>query len=337
MRAPKSGVRRGRIIGVSLGLLLAVCIALSLRLGSVWMDTQSFWGGLLSLPGFETPRVILYSLRLPRLIAALLAGIGLSLSGVLLQRVTNNDLASPNIIGVNAGAGFSVMLCLCFAPRAVSALPFAAFAGAFGTTLLILTLSRHLGASKTALVLCGVACTTVFQAGISFLTLLDTDALVSYSAFSMGGLSGVTLRQLAIPAVLIVLCLLMSRIFAGKINTLCLGDELASCVGIHVRTMRLICLILASASAASVVSYAGLLGFVGLMAPHITRALVGGDVRRQLRAAPAVGAILVIVSDLIGRTILAPTEIPVGVLMALLGAPFFFFLLYQGRRTHANL
>ncbi len=322
---PLRGVRAAFILG---GVLLFV-MYLALRLGSSAMDSASFFRGLFRMEGAETQSTILYALRLPRLLAGLLAGIGLSVSGVLLQSVTNNALASPNIIGVNAGAGFCVMLCLTFYPAHVFALPPAAFLGAFTTTLLIIGLSEKAGSSKNTIILAGIACTALFQAGISFLSVLDPDALVSYTAFSIGGFSGVTMKKLYLPAIFILLSLSLSLFFSGKINVLCLGDSIAASLGVRVRLLRILCLVLASASAAAVVSYAGLLGFVGLIVPHIVRRLTGGSIGRQLVFAPLLGGILVLSADIVSRILFAPTEIPVGILTALTGAPFFLVLLLR--------
>ena len=297
------------------------------------MGTAAFFNGLLRRPGYETETAILYFLRLPRMLAGLLAGAGLAVSGVLLQSVTNNALAGPNIIGVNAGAGLCVILCMSFFPSAVYALPPAAFVGAFGTTLLIVALSEKAGASKGTVVLAGIACTALFQAAISFVSVLDPDALVSYSTFSVGGFAGVTTKKLFLPALFILTSLFLALLFSRKINILSLGDGLAGSLGVRARALRVFSLILSSASAAAVVSYAGLLGFVGLTVPHITRKLTGGDLTRQLVFAPMLGGILVIIADLAGRTLFAPSEIPVGILTALTGAPFFLMLLLKRKEA----
>ena len=162
---------------LTLCLLLLCVLLLSLRFGSSGMDWQSFFGGLLRQEGFEAQSVILYSLRLPRLLQGVLAGIGLSVSGVLLQSVTGNDLASPNIIGVNAGAGFAVILILSYFPAAVMGLPLAAFLGAFLTTLAIMAIANRVDSSKATVILAGIAVQAVLSAGISFFSLLDTDVL----------------------------------------------------------------------------------------------------------------------------------------------------------------
>ena len=175
----------------------------------------------------------------------------------------------------------------------------------------------------------------MLNAGISLLSLIDGDVLSAYNAFSVGGLAGIEMHELLIPAVIIVLSLTVSLILSRRIHMLCLGDSLADSLGVKVRALRTVCLICASASAAAVVSFAGLLGFVGLVVPHISRRLVGERTSLLLVTSSFVGAVLVILADLLGRVVLAPTEIPVGVIMALIGAPFFFILLLRRRSDNA--
>ena len=319
--------------GVALLLLLLFGVALlALWLGSARLSSAAFWGGLFGKAEFQTETLILYQLRLPRILGGILAGIGLSVSGVLLQSITGNELAGPNIIGINAGAGFAAILTLYVWPAQILLLPAGAFIGAFLATLVIIGIAGRVSRSRSTVILVGVAVTALLNAGISLISLLDPDVLASYNHFSIGRLSGVRLEHIVLPAV-IILCALFSAILFGKrMDVLCLGDSLATSLGIKVRSLRVLCLILASASAAAVVSYAGLLGFVGLMVPHMARRLAGGSIRRQLCYAAPLGGLLVLLADLLGRVLFAPSELPVGIILAFLGAPFFFYLLI--RRKH---
>lgn len=314
-------------IGVTAVLFLLTVLAFVL--GCIIGSTNLF-----ELPK-ETAKIIMLNLRLPRVLAALLAGVGLSVSGVLLQSVTGNPLAAPNIIGVNSGAGFCCIIMLSFFPNALALLPLGAFAGAFVTTLVIVTVSSKLGVSRGTVILAGIAITAVLNAGISLFSLIDNDVLGAYNAFSVGGLAGVEIRELLAPAVIIAFSLAVSLTLSRRIHILCLGDSLAASLGVRVRALRTVCLVCASAAAAAVVSFAGLLGFVGLVVPHIAKRLVGERTSLLLVTSPFVGAILVILADLFGRVVLAPTEIPVGVIMALIGAPFFFVLLLRRRGENA--
>lgn len=313
--------------------LIAAC-ALGIAFGSVKIEPEMFIKGLLLNENAYSQSVIIYNLRIPRVISGILAGVGLSVSGVLLQCVTGNDLAGPNIIGVNAGAGFFCILMLTFFPTMIQFLPFAAFIGAFLTTLIILAIVKKVNSAKGTVILAGIAVTTLLNAGISFLSLLDSDVLTSYNSFSIGGLRGVEIEELIIPSIIITVCLIVSLIFSRQIYLLCLGDSVASSLGVKIKAVRFIGLICASASAAAVVSFAGLLGFVGLVVPHISRRICGNEPKKLLITSSIVGTITVITADLLGRILLAPTEISVGVLMAIIGAPFFLFLLITRRGTH---
>ncbi len=311
-----------------LTVVLLLMMSLSLFWGSTNYTPLELLSGALGNPEHETAGFILLSLRLSRMVAALVAGVGLSVAGVLLQNVMANPLVSPNTIGVNGGAGLAVVLCLSLFPTALPLLPLFAFVGAFGTSLLILALSRQVG--RETVVLAGVACSALFQAFISFFSTLDTDVLSLYTGFAIGSFRGVTGDRLLFPGVLVGICLLVSLGLSGRIAVLSLGDELASSLGLHVKGMRIGCLVLASLSASAVISYAGLLGFVGLVVPHMARKLggeAGGKVVHQLGLSALLGASLVMLSDLLGRVLFAPAEISVGILMSFFGAPFFFVLL----------
>lgn len=320
------------IPGTLLALLL--CAFLSLRFGSTHLSTAEFFGGLWRKSGSEGATLILYQLRLPRMLAGLFAGAGLALSGTLLQKVTDNPLAAPSVLGINAGAGFFVILSLTLLPTAAALQPIAAFGGAMLTALCILALSHRAGLGKVTVMLCGVAFSALFGAGISFLSVLDADVLASYTAFSVGGLQGVTLRELYLPALMILLCLAGALTLSGRLQLFCLGDSLAASLGVSVRRVRLLALVLAAASAAAAVSFAGLLGFVGLLVPNLCRRIAKNHTRREIFLSPMAGSILLITADLAGRTLFSPTEVPVGIFTALLGVPFFLTLLLR-RKSHA--
>ena len=314
-----------------LSSLLAVSVILALRYGSADMSLRQFFSALIGKPSDPTDSVIIYMVRLPRIMAAVLAGVGLSLSGVLLQTVTDNALAGPNIIGVNAGAGFAVVFTVAFFPMLFDILPICAFVGAFATTVMIVFISGKGTRSKTSVVLAGVAVTSLLNAFISAFTLIDTDLLSAFNSFSVGGFSGVTVQRLAIPAVIVFLCMVTGMILSSRLNTLCIGDAYATSLGIPVKAVRLVGIVCASASAAAVVSYAGLLGFVGLIVPHISRRLVGVKLKPLIGASALIGATVTTLADLLGRVVAAPSEIPVGIMMAFIGAPFFIHLLCRSR------
>lgn len=322
-------------IFIALGVaLLALCL-LSMRYGSVFIDGKSFFSALLRREGYLAQSTIIYTLRLPRTLAGILAGAGLGVSGVLLQSVTDNKMASPGLIGVNSGAGFAVILALFLPAFPTTLIPLSAFGGAFLATLAIIAIAGRMGMTKNTVVLSGIAFSAILSAGISLISLLDADVLVNYNAFSVGSLAGAEANELILPAALILLAISAALCAAPKINLLALGAPIASSLGVRVKALRVVCMLLASAAAGAAVSVVGLLGFVGLMSPHIARALVGADARKLIPCTALVGADLVLAADLCGRVLFAPGEMPVGVLMALLGAPFFLGILLKGGRRDA--
>ena len=225
--------------------LLILTMAAGLCFGSAPLSFESLAAG-------EGPaRVILFGIRLPRVLAGMLAGAGLAAAGVLLQTVTANELASPNIIGINSGAGLAVILLLTFAPKAGGWLPVGAFCGAFGAALVILAVGNAVGSSRSGIVLIGIAMTTVFNAVISLLSLLDEGILAQYNYFSVGSLRGLHLNDLLIPGILIAFGFCAALALSGRLSVLSLGDATASALGIPVNRLRLAAIGCAAACAAA--------------------------------------------------------------------------------------
>ena len=314
--------------------LLLLVMAAGLCFGSAPLPLSQLVDALLG-KGDRTAGLILWQLRLPRVFAGILAGAGLSAAGVLLQTVTANDLASPNVIGINSGAGLAVILMLTLFPSAGALVSIGAFFGAFGAACLILAVGRRVGSARSSMLLVGIAVTTVFNGAISFLSLLDEGVLAEYNHFTVGSLKAVRWADLPIPGAIVLTAVILAMVLAAKLDVLRLGDAAASALGIRVKRLRLLALGCAAACAAAVVSYAGLLGFVGLIVPHIARRLVGSKTARLLPASMLIGSILVILADLLGRMLVAPSELPVGILMSLIGGPYFLYLLL-GRARHAE-
>lgn len=323
---------------VSAALLVFAALA-SLSLGAMKTSLGELLSGAFLSDGYETVSTVIYHVRMPRVCAALICGVGLSLSGALLQSLTENPLAAPSIIGINSGAGLGVMIYLAFVPLNIGItgnilMQMFSFIFAFMTTMVVFLLSKTAGSSNSSIILSGIAVNALFNALISLITLLKTDTLVSYNSFSVGGFSGGGYNTLIIPAFAVLFSVLCSLLLVRKIDLLALGGDMASVLGVRVRSLRLICVLLASLSAAASVSVAGLVGFVGLVAPHISRKLVGDAASRSLPLSLLLGAILTTVADLVGRILIPPTEIPVGIMMAALGVPFFVVLLVRKRREY---
>lgn len=327
----KKRLTYGWLMAVLCTALLAA-VLLGLLFGSTRLTTLQVMAGLLRLETDSVVSRILWVVRLPHVAGCALAGCALAVSGLLLQTATGNPLAGPNVIGVNAGAGFAMTLGLCFAPMAYRLQPLMAFGGALGCTLLIVLVAGRVGGSKITLVLSGVAVSALLSAGISALRLLYPDLTLSYNAFSVGGVEGVGFGEMLVPALITAAVILGAAIAAPRLDLLCLGDGLAASLGVRVKRLRMLALLLASAAAAAAVSFAGLLGFVGLMVPHMARSLTGqGSTRRLLAVSAVLGATLVILADLLGRVLFAPSQLPAGIITAVIGAPFFFGLLLQRR------
>ena len=281
--------------------------------------------------------VILWTVRLPRVLGAVVAGAGLGTCGAILQGVLNNTLAGPNTIGVNSGAGFFVMLSMVIMPQNLFARSVMGFIGALFTSLIILTLALIAGKSRITIVLAGITISSFLSAGMSMIKILEPDISINATHFLIGSLSGVDMRDILYPFVGIALGICFSIFFSKALNMLAFGDGVSNSLGLNVSLFRFVFVLLASFMAGLVVSYAGLVGFVGLIVPHICRSVFGHDSRNLILASALMGAALVLVSDLLGRVIFAPYEIPVGILLSLIGGPFFLYLLIRkgGGRVNA--
>lgn len=316
--------------------LLLLCAVAGLCFGSAGLSWSQLLKGLTG-NGEESVQMILWQLRLPRVVAGMLAGAGLSTAGVLLQSVTANDLAGPNIIGINSGAGLAVIVLLTVFPQGGHWLSAGAFLGAFGAAMVILLVSNRLGGSRSLVLLIGIAVTAVLNAAISLLSLLDEGILAQYNYFTVGSLKAVGWRELPVPGMIILVAFLLSMVISRRLGVLCMGDGVAAALGIRVKGLRVLALGCAAACASAVVSFAGLLGFVGLVVPHIAKSLVGQQPQRLLPVSALVGAVTVILADLLGRTLFAPSELPVGILMSMIGAPYFLILLCRRKRYADHL
>lgn len=326
-----SSIPKNIVVLIATAALLAAAAAAGLMLGasSVSLPELAAWATGAEVSG--AARNILENVRVPRVLAALLAGAALATSGALIQASLDNPLASPNVIGVNSGAGLFVLLAASLVPGAMWLTPLAAFAGALATALIVFALSLGAGVSRLTVVLAGIAITTVFGAGMNTILIVDPDAYVGSSTFLVGGLSGVLMRDLGWPAVYIAIGLTAALVGASKLNILALGDEAAHGLGLNVGRLRLSMLAVAAMLAGAAVSFAGLLGFVGLVVPHLMRFFVGCDNHWVVPASALAGAAFVVGCDLLARVLFAPYELPVGILMAFIGGPFFIYLILKNK------
>lgn len=306
--------------------LFAVLFA-SLSFGSIYLSPAALWRALAGGEGIEGS-ILLYS-RIPRTLACMLAGAALAASGAILQAVLANKLASPSIIGVNAGAGLGVTVACACGVFAGMGLSLSAFFGSLLAVTVLSLFALRTGASKTTVILGGVALNAMANALSESVAVLDPDIAVLSMDFRVGGFSGVTYAKLIPAAVMILLALLLLLTLCNELDVVALGDGTAEGLGLPIRFYRILFLVLAALLAGAAVSFAGLLGFVGLIVPHFVRRLVGGESRRLLPLSILVGAAFVTLCDLLARTLFLPFEIPVGILMALVGGPIFLWLLLR--------
>lgn len=307
---------------------LLVLMAAALCAGAVRVSPAVLWGLLRGERAGAAYKIVRF-VRLPRVAAAVLCGAALAASGAIVQSVLRNPLGSPTVLGMNAGACLSVLLCASFVPFGANVLPLAAFAGAFVTLLLVCALGNKAGGSRSSVLLAGIAANTFCTAAADALTVLFPDTIYGRAAFKIGSLAGVQFAALAPAALVIALAAGAAFFLRNELDILALGDETARSLGLSVGAVRYAALVLAALLCGAGISFAGLVGFVGLVVPHCARVLVGNEMRHLLPASLLLGAVLVLLCDLAGRVAFAPFELPVGILLALVGGPFFVALLLK--------
>lgn len=279
---------------------------------------------------------IFWHARLPRTAACILAGAGLAVSGVVIQNVLANKLASPSIIGVNAGAGLAVTVCCSLGLISGWAVAGSAFIGAFAAVMMIAITAQKTGASRTTVVLGGVAVNSFLNAISEALRTLLPDVGVISADFRIGGFSAVTATRVLPAGIFILIGLIVVFTLCNELDVLALGEDAAQGLGLSVKKMRTIFFLLAALLAGASVSFAGLLGFVGLIVPHMARRFVGSESRYLLPFCAISGAAFVTLCDLIGRLFFQPYEISVGIIMSFIGGPFFLFLLLSSKGGHRH-
>lgn len=313
-------------------VFLVVSILLSISLGATTIPLKKILTALFIERDGLTYNIV-KNIRMPRTFVGMLVGICLSLSGTILQGIMRNSLASPNIIGVSSGAGLAATICLVLIPQYGYLTPIAAFMGAFATTILIYLLSYKDGIRPLRMVLAGIAVSSLVSALINLILIFYPDRVQDTLGFTIGTLNMALWSDFRILLPYTLIGLALSFLFARKMNVLMLGDEIAGSLGVHVERSRFFLIGLASLLAAASVSVVGLLGFVGLIVPHIVKLLLGSDYRYVYVGVTFLGGAIVIFCDTVARVALAPMEIPVGITMALIGVPFFLYLL-RGRVAH---
>ncbi len=311
------------------GLTLALSVLTTVALAVGATDTvglAEIWHGLTTREG------VVGMFRLPRVLAAMLVGSLFAVSGTLLQSLTRNPLVSPDLIGVTSGGGVAAVLAILVAGSTVGPrLPFVVFLGSVSVAGLVWWMGR--GASQQRFILTGVALGALSQAVITLLLVTYAPSAAEAMIWLKGSLYGRTWHHVAYLAPWCGVVLAGSLLVAYQANPLLLGDDVASSLGVRLSVLRPLLWILAVAAAAGAVSVVGTVGFVGLVVPHMARLLVGPDLRCHLPVAMLLGAMLVLLADTVGRVLAPPLEIPAGLICAILGAPYFGYLLWRGKTT----
>lgn len=331
-----------RLLWIS-AILLACALVLSVMVGSVFIPFNELWAaiksGLTGSSSDSTFSTILYSLRLPRTVLVAMTGAALAGSGTAYQGLFRNPLADPYLIGVASGAGLGAVIAMGikwpYTSLGLAAIPLAAFAGGLLTVLIVYTLARvGKTAPTTHLILAGVAMSSFATALTSFLMLNASGELRRALVWLLGGstLSGWQPVIALLPYWAIGLGTLLSM--GHALNVLQFGDEQAQQLGLPVTRVRRIIILAASLTTAAAVAFAGIIGFVGLVVPHILRLLTGGDYRRLLVLSIPAGAVFLLIADVLARVVMAPQELPVGVITSLVGAPFFLWILRRSKQKN---
>lgn len=310
------------ILAIMCFLSVWICVAIGTnryRLIDVWK--------VLFVDDGSAMRMIVWQLRLPRVLTAGLIGVCLSLAGCILQGVMRNNLASPSTIGVTSGASFVGYITLVAFPALSYLLPIGSILGAFLTTMLIYALAYQKGVSPVKMILSGLAVSALFGAFNDIIKTFFADSLGNASSFLVGGLNGVVWKDFYMVLPYAAIGIFVCAFLPSKMNILMLGDETANSLGLKTEWFRFFLIVVSSLLSGAAIAAAGLISFVGLIVPHIARLIVGSNYKFLFPASIFLGFFLVVVCDTIGRVVLQPGEVPVSIILSFIGAPFFLFLL----------
>lgn len=330
------------LIITALAVLLFICAIYAVSVGTVSIPMRDLILILMGQLDAEMTHYIIFEVRLPRIFIAIIAGMALACTGVIMQGLLRNPLASPFTLGVSSGAAFGAALAIVLGNRIFGAnfihsgrwmIVLHAFVFGCLSVLLVVGIARLKNSSTTVLLLAGVAIGQLFSAGVSALKYFSSnEALKDLVVWLMGGFWGVSWDVIQILFPLLAMSLVILMKYAWDLNALSAGDEVAKTLGVKVKRLRLLSLFLVTLVASATIAFTGIIGFIGLVAPHISRIFIGVDNRFLLPCSCFVGAILLLLSDTVARTMLSPVELPVGIITSLIGSPFFIYLLLKKRK-----
>ncbi|MEU9731619.1 iron ABC transporter permease [Streptomyces sp. NPDC048002] len=315
------------IVAISIG-------AVNVPVGQVWSIVVHHVTGQGATSDPATDQIV-WNFRTPRVALAALVGAGLAVTGAVLQTLVSNPLADPIVLGFSYGASLGAVLVITLGGAALGGIGVsgAAFVGALAAGVLVFALGRRAGRlAPTRLVLAGVAVGYVLLSATSFVQLQATPTELRTVMFWMlGSVAGAQWSQLPAVTVVVITCTALLTLFGKRLNALLAGDESATALGVDVNRLRALLLVISALLTGTVIAVAGSIGFVGLMIPHLVRLTLGADHRRLLPLTALLGAVYLVLVDLLSRTVNRPNELPLGILTALLGAPFFLWLLRRSK------
>jgi len=317
---------------IVLSIVLLISLLLALFIGNNAIETGRILSALLG-NGSEAENIIVFKIRIPRVIAAAACGAALSVSGYILQKNLDNRIASPGLLGINNGAGLFVLISALIFPYQSGLKCIMAFVGALVVTFAISLLSTGTGMSKTSVILSGVAVSAVCVSIVDLIISLKPETVADKVAFQLGGFSSVQINIVSFAVPVILIFLAVSCFTAPAMDILDLGDEVANGLGLNVRLYRFIHIICAAMLAGAAVSLCGLIGFVGLMVPNFIRLIWHGKSFGGIVLNILAGSSFLLLCDTLARTIVFPYELPCGLILSILGGPFLIILLIKKRKN----
>ena len=343
-----AGIKKKILIITCLFILLFLTTIYALNSGSYHLPFDRILTILIQSitnPGLleNTPseKIVVIDFRLPRVLLAILTGISLAIAGCVMQALLRNPLVSPFTLGLSSAASFGAAMAIVFGASLLPFIPpefqngiiiLCAFLLGWLSIFLIYGISRMKGSSSATLILAGVVIGYIFTAGVMILKYLTNDEnLREITLWLMGGMWGANWGAIVIVAPITILCFLYLESLAWDLNTLAAGDDVAKNLGVNVNRLRIKGLLVSTLAASACLAFTGIIGFIGLMGPHIGRMLIGNDNRYLIPCSALLGALVLLVSDTAARTIMDPIEIPVGVIMYVIGGIFFMFLILRGK------
>ncbi|WHY21345.1 iron ABC transporter permease [Paenibacillus sp. G2S3] len=319
---------RSRIVVIVTVLLALVAAIIAIGLGSVFISVSDILSTIFSSSSKAVNATIIWDIRLPRVLLAMVIGANIAISGALLQAVMGNPLADPGLTGVTSGAAACVLVIMLAAPQYTQFIPIAAFVGGLIAAGIVYALAwRRTGISPVTIILSGVAVNALCGGVIGLLTIMYSDRLPAAVQWLNGSLAAKGNNALMMVLPYAIVGWILSFFAIRKANIIRLGDQVASNLGENVNRIRILLSLLAVFLAAISVAAIGMIGFVGLVVPHMARMLVGSDYKYLLPMSMALGALVLLIADTGGRTLFAPLDIPSGILMAVIGGPYFLYLM----------